>query len=102
MIHAYADQLPICRNRGLMAGSSVPEIAWRVRGRRPALHPEMSASVIVSPSSYFAETDQILGDYFIANVPDGEYKAFVRHEGKPETSQVIKVAGNTKMDFSAK
>jgi len=32
----------------------------------------MSAYVIVSPSPYFAETDQILGDYFIANVPDGE------------------------------
>jgi len=31
-----------------------------------------------------------------------ESKAFVWHEGKPETSQVIKVAGNTKMDFSVK
>jgi hypothetical protein len=69
---------------------------------RCSLHPEMSAYIIVSPSPYFAETDQILGDYFIASVPDGEYKAFVWHEGKPETSQVIKVAGNTKIDFSLK
>lgn len=66
------------------------------------IHPEMSAYIIVSPSPYFAETDQILGDYFIPNVPDGQYKAFVWHEGKAPTSQLIKVAGNTKMDVTLK
>ncbi len=69
---------------------------------RCSLHPEMSAYIIVSPSQYYAETDQILGDYFIPNVPDGQYKAFVWHEGKPEISEVIKVAGNTKADFTLK
>jgi plastocyanin len=65
-----------------------------------SLHPEMAAYIIVSPSPYYAETDQILGDYFIANVPDGQYKAFVWHESKPAVSQTIKVAGNTKVDFN--
>lgn len=63
------------------------------------LHPDMSAYIIVTPSPYYAQTDQILGDFFIQNVPDGEYKAFVWHNGKT-TSQVVKVAGNTKVDFT--
>lgn len=69
---------------------------------RCSLHPDMSAYVIVSPSPYYAVTDEILGDYFIPNVPDGQYKAIVWHEGKPEISQVIKIAGNTKMSFTLK
>ena len=69
---------------------------------RCSLHPDMSAYIIVSPSPYYAVTDEILGDYFIANVPDGQYKAVVWHEGKPEISQVIKVAGNTKINFTLK
>jgi plastocyanin len=63
------------------------------------IHPEMSAYIIVTPSPYYAETDQILGGYFIQNVPDGQYKAFVWHKGKT-TSQLVKVAGNTKADFT--
>jgi plastocyanin len=63
------------------------------------IHPEMSAYIIVTPTPYYAQTDQILGDYFIQNVPDGQYKAFVWHNGKT-TSQLVKVAGNTKVDFT--
>jgi len=63
------------------------------------IHPEMSAYIIVTPTPYYAQTDQILGDYFIQNVPDGEYKATIWHNGKT-TSQVVKIAGNTKVDFS--
>jgi plastocyanin len=63
------------------------------------IHPEMSAYIIVTPTTYYAQTDQILGDYFIQNVPDGEYKATIWHNGKT-TSQVVKIAGNTKVDFS--
>jgi plastocyanin len=69
---------------------------------RCSLHPDMSAYIIVSPSPYFSVTDEILGDYFIPNVPDGQYKAVVWHEGKPEISQLIKVAGNTKINFTFK
>lgn len=63
------------------------------------VHPDMQAYIIVTPTPYYAQTDQILGDYFIQNVPDGQYKAFVWHQGKT-TSQVVKVAGNTKIDFT--
>jgi len=63
------------------------------------VHPEMSAYVIVTPSPYYAQTDQILGDYFIQNVPDGKYQAFVWHNGKT-TSEPVTVAGNTKIDFA--
>jgi plastocyanin len=69
---------------------------------RCSLHPDMAAYIIVSPSQYYAVTDEILGDYFIANVPDGQYKAVVWHEDKPALSQVIKTAGNTKMNFTFK
>jgi plastocyanin len=64
------------------------------------MHPDMSAYIIVAPSPYYAETDQILGDFFIQNVPDGQYKAVVWHNGKT-TSQLVKVAGNTKVDLTA-
>jgi plastocyanin len=63
------------------------------------VHPDMSAYIIVTPTPYYAQTDQILGGYFIQNVPDGQYKAIVWHKGK-STSQVVKVAGNTKVDFT--
>ncbi|HEU5334861.1 MAG TPA: plastocyanin/azurin family copper-binding protein [Terriglobales bacterium] len=63
------------------------------------VHPDMQAYIIVTPTPYYAQTDQILGDYFIQNVPDGQYKAFVWHKGKT-TSQLVKVAGNTKIDFT--
>jgi plastocyanin len=69
---------------------------------RCSLHPDMSAYIIVSPSPYYSVTDEMLDDYFIPNVPDGQYKAVVWHEGKPDISQVIKVVGNTKMNFTLK
>jgi plastocyanin len=63
------------------------------------MHPDMSAYIIVTPSPYYAETDQILGGFFIQNVPDGQYKAFVWHNGKT-SSQLVNVAGNTKVDLT--
>jgi plastocyanin len=63
------------------------------------MHPDMSAYIIVTPSPYFAQTDQILGDYFIQNVPDGQYKATVWHNGKT-TTKLVTVAGTTKLDFA--
>jgi plastocyanin len=40
------------------------------------VHPEMSAFIVVSPTPYFAETDDA-GNYTINNVPDGSYKLVV-------------------------
>ena len=64
------------------------------------MHPDMAATIIVTPTPYYAQTDQILGDFFIQNVPDGQYKAVVWNKGKT-SSQVVKIAGNTKVDLTA-
>ena len=62
-------------------------------------HSDMLATIIVTPTPYFAQPDQILGDYFIQNVPDGQYKLTVWHNGKTTTKDVT-VAGNTKADLA--
>ena len=63
------------------------------------VHPEMSGYVVVSPTPYFAETDAS-GNYKIDNVPDGSYTVTAWHEGAKPKSQPVKVAGNTKADFT--
>ena len=63
------------------------------------IHPEMSTSIVISPSPYFAQTDGA-GNYSINDVPDGEYKATAWHGGKAAT-QTITVKGDTKADFAA-
>jgi plastocyanin len=63
------------------------------------VHPEMSGYIVVSPSPYFAETDDS-GAYKIDNVPDGTYNVTVWHEGaKPQTKSVT-VSGAAKADFT--
>jgi plastocyanin len=63
------------------------------------VHPEMAGYIIVSPSPYFAETDDS-GEYKIENVPDGTYNVTVWHEGaKPQTKSVT-VSGATKTDLT--
>lgn len=63
------------------------------------VHPEMAGYIIVSPSPYFAETDDS-GEYKIENVPDGTYNVTVWHEGaKPQTKSVT-VSGATKADLT--
>ena len=62
------------------------------------VHPEMSAFIVVSPTPYFAETDDN-GNYTIKDVPAGDYKLVVWHEGAKEQKKQITVAGDTKVDF---
>jgi plastocyanin len=63
------------------------------------VHPEMAGYVVVSPSPYFAETNDT-GEYKIENVPDGTYNVVVWHEGaKPQTKSVT-ISGATKADFT--
>ena len=66
-----------------------------------SMHPDMSGTIFVSPSPYFSVTDSILGDYFIMNIPDGQYKVSVWHKGKV-TTQDVTVKGNTKLNFIVK
>jgi len=63
------------------------------------VHPEMAGYIIVSPTPYFAETDDS-GSYKIKDVPDGSYTVVVWHEGAKNQSKPVTVAGETKADFT--
>lgn len=63
------------------------------------VHPEMSGYIVVSPSPYYAETDDS-GNYKIDNVPDGSYTATAWHEGAKTQSKPLTVSGSGKADFT--
>ena len=63
------------------------------------VHPEMAAYVVVSPTPYFATTDDS-GNYKIKDVPDGSYTVVAWHEGAKNQSKPVTVSGNTKADFT--
>ena len=63
------------------------------------VHPEMSGYIVVSPTPYYAETDDS-GKYTIKDVPDGSYTLTAWHEGAKAKSQPVKVAGATTADFT--
>ncbi len=63
------------------------------------VHPEMAGYLIVSPTPYFAETDDA-GNYKIKDVPDGSYTLVVWHEGAKSQSKPVTVAGGAKADFT--
>jgi plastocyanin len=63
------------------------------------VHPEMAGYIVVSPTPYFAETDEN-GEFHIAGVPDGTYTATIWHEGAKPQTKSITVSSATKADFS--
>jgi plastocyanin len=63
------------------------------------VHPDMSAYLIVSPTPYFAETDES-GIYKIKDVPDGHYTVTAWHEGAKNQSKSVTVSGLGKADFT--
>ena len=63
------------------------------------VHPEMAAYIVVSPTPYFAQTDDS-GNYKIKDVPDGAYTLTVWHEGAKNQSKPVTVAGGAKADFT--
>ena len=63
------------------------------------VHPDMAGYIIVSPTPYFAETDDS-GNYKIKDVPDGSYTLVVWHEGAKNQSKPLTVAGGGKADFT--
>jgi len=63
------------------------------------VHPEMAGYLVVSPTPYFAQSDDS-GNYKIKDVPDGSYTVVVWHEGAKNQSKPITVAGETKADFT--
>ena len=63
------------------------------------VHPDMAAYIVVSPTPYFAQTDDS-GNYKIKDVPDGSYTVAVWHEGAKNRSKPVTVSGETKADFT--
>jgi plastocyanin len=63
------------------------------------VHPEMAGYLVVSPTPYFAETDDS-GAYKIKDVPDGSYTVTVWHEGAKNQSKPVTVTGGGKADFT--
>lgn len=64
------------------------------------VHPEMAGYIVVSPSPYYAETDDS-GNYKIENVPDGSYTATAWHEGAKTQNKPVSVSGaEAKADFT--
>jgi len=63
------------------------------------VHPDMAGYLIVSPTPYFAESDDS-GNYKIKDVPDGSYTVVAWHEGAKNQSKPVTVAGSTKADFT--
>ena len=63
------------------------------------VHPEMSGYIIVTPTPYYAETDES-GNFKIANVPEGSYTVTAWHEGYKNQSKPVTVSGDAKVDFT--
>ncbi len=63
------------------------------------VHPEMASYVVISPTPYFAQTDES-GNYTISNVPDGSYTVTAWHEGAKTQSKPVNVAGSATVDFT--
>jgi len=65
------------------------------------VHPEMSGYIIVTPTPFYAESDES-GAFKIANVPDGAYTVTAWREGMKLQSKpvTVTVAGAGKLDFA--
>ena len=63
------------------------------------VHPEMSGYIVVSPTPYFAQTDES-GAYKIENLPPGQYTVTAWHEGMKVQSKPVTVSGNATLDFA--
>jgi plastocyanin len=63
------------------------------------VHPEMSGFVVVTPTPYYAVTDDN-GGYKIADVPNGSYTVSAWHEGMKVQSKPVAVNGDASQDFA--
>jgi plastocyanin len=63
------------------------------------VHPDMEGYLFVSPTPYFAQTDDS-GNYKIKDVPDGSYTVIAWHDGAKSQSKPVTVSGESKTDFT--
>lgn len=61
-------------------------------------HSEMASYIVVSPTPYFAVTDD-KGNYRIDNLPDGKYNLVAWHEGMKQRTESLSVSGTHEVDF---
>ncbi len=90
-------------NLGTWPQGQAKEFKFEHAGVAPLLcnvHPEMSAYIVVTPTPYFAQTDN-QGNFRIMNVPDGTYKVSAWREGGKTETKSVTVSGQTKVDFGA-
>jgi plastocyanin len=89
-------------NMGTWPTGEIRSFKFETPGIVPLLcnvHPEMSGYIIVSPTPYYAESDEA-GNFKIANVPDGSYMVTAWHEGFKTQTKPVMVSGATKLDFA--
>ena len=99
---AISGNKKLTHNMGTWPKGEKRSFVFEMPGVVPLLcnvHPEMSGYVIVTPTPYFAETDDA-GTFKIANVPDGSYTVTAWHEGYKNQSKPVSAAGDVTADFT--
>ena len=88
-------------NMGTWPKGEVRSFKFDTAGVVPLLcnvHPEMSGYIIVSPTPYYAVTDE--AGKFKIDVPDGSYTVEAWHEGMKNQSKPVTVSGSATVEFS--
>ena len=99
---AISGNKKLTHNMGTWPKGQTRNFAFDTPGVVPLLcnvHPEMSGYIIVTPTPYYAETDEA-GNFRIENVPDGSYSVTAWHEGFKNQSKPVTVTGEAKADFT--
>ena len=99
---AISGNKKLTHNMGTWPKGQIRNFQFDTPGVVPLLcnvHPEMSGYVIVTPTPYYAETDDS-GSFKITNVPDGSYTVTAWHEGYKNQSKPVAVGGDVTVEFT--
>ena len=99
---AISGNKKLTHNMGTWPKGQIRNFQFDTPGVVPLLcnvHPEMSGYVIVTPTPYYAETDDS-GSFKITNVPDGSYTLTAWHEGYKNQSKPVAVGGDVTVEFT--
>jgi plastocyanin len=99
---AISGNKKLTHNMGTWPQGQKRSFAFDTAGVVPLLcnvHPEMSGYIIVTPTPYYAETDES-GNFKIANVPDGTYTVTAWHEGYKNQSKPVTLTADGTIDFT--
>ena len=99
---AISGNKKLLHNLGTWPKGQVRSFTFENPGVVPLLcnvHPEMSGFIIVTPTPYYAQTDEA-GNFTIANLPAGNYTVTAWHEGYKNQSKPVTVGAGAKVDFA--